>query len=755
MLQAIQPEISVEHRSPDTEYQVIHTVEGRWRIRVPRVIDDSEYASKLKQLFDAFEFAVYIRVNYLVGSIVIEYDACAIAPNQLQEKISTAIQQAYVIELPVVTSKQIDQRPEIDWVERLGLPILGLSLSWLASQLAMPIPAVLVGGAVVAAALPFLTRVFDTTVREKRLDADLLDALWISLYTAKGDFVAPALMVSMIESGELLRDITASASDRQALDLVNSLGEYAWVEQDGEERQVPLQEVQIGDRVVVYPGSIIPVSGRILRGKALIDEHKLTGESSLVSRCEGQVVHASTLLVEGKLCVLVKRVGDSTRVAAAFHLMQSAPVHDTRVEDYASKLANAAVLPTLGLSALIFAVTRDFSRAVAPLHLDFSQGIRLSVPTTVISALAYAARNGVYIRSGRALEVLARVDTIIFDKTGTLTQGNPAVVAVRTASDRIDANQVLTAAASAEQVNTHPVADAIIRYAEANGIARHKCEVWDYQIGLGIIAQIEGQRVLVGSDRLMRQEGISLNTLHSRYPDMTSGSDSLVYVAQDSELLGAISYTDPVRPESHSAIAELKTQRLDIYTISGDRQRVANDVAQKLGIEPDNTYGSCSPLQKVEIVRQLRDNGCTVAFVGEGINDAAALAYADVSISIASGSDIARETADVLLLDDDLRGLTKAIEIAKRSMDIVYQNTALVAVPNIGVVLAGIFFALDPILSVVISNGSALLAELNALRPLFDAENDPIVQISTVRASNSGTNSNTTTPSFSPVMATV
>jgi heavy metal translocating P-type ATPase len=755
MLQAIQPEISVEHRSPDIEYQVIHTVEGRWRIRVPRVIDDSDYASKLKQLFDDFEFAIYIRINYLVGSIVIEYDACAIAPSQLQERISTAIQQAYIIELPVVTSEQLDQRPEIDWVERLGLPVLGLSLSLLANQLAMPIPAILVGGAVVAAAIPFLTRVFDTTVREKRLDADLLDALWISLYTAKGDFVAPALMVSMIESGELLRDVTASASDRQALDLIDSLGEYAWVEQDGEERRVPLQEVQIGDRVIVYPGSVIPVSGRILRGKALIDEHKLTGESSLVSRCEGQVVHASTLLVEGKLCVLVKRVGDNTRVAAAFQLMQSAPVHDTRVEDYASKLANAAVLPTLGLSALIFAVTRDFSRAVAPLHLDFSQGIRLSVPTTVISALSYAARNGVYIRSGRALEMLTRVDTIVFDKTGTLTQGNPAVVAIRTASDRIDPNRVLTVAASAEQVNTHPVADAIIRYAEAIGIQQQKCEVWDYQIGLGIVAQIEGQKVLVGSDRLMQQEGIELKAFHSQHPDMTSGSDSLVYVAQERELLGAILYTDPVRPESHSAIAALKAQRLDIYTLSGDRQRVANEVSQKLGVEPNNTYGSCSPLQKVEIVRQLRDNGCTVAFVGEGINDAAALAYADVSISIASGSGIARETADVLLLDDDLRGLTKAIEIAKRSMDIVYQNTALVAIPNIGVVLAGIFFALDPILSVVISNGSALLAELNALRPLFDAENDPIVQISTAKASNSGTSSNTTTPVFSSVMATV
>lgn len=737
MLQTAKPDPQTKDRQ-DIEYEVAHSIEGRWRIRIPRLESDLEYANKLKWLFESLDFTIEVRINRKVGSIVIVYDVCAVATPQVEEKIFTAIQQACIVDLPLSAApEQSELRPEIDWLERLSLPAASLGLAVFSSQLGLPIPALFVGGAVVAAALPFLSRMLDTTVKEKRLDADLLDALWLSLYTAKGDFVAPALMVSMIESGELLRDVTARASDRQALDLINSLGDYAWVEQDGQEKQIPLQEVQVGDRVVVYPGSMIPVSGRILRGKALIDEHKLTGESTLVSRCEGQVVHASTLVVEGKLCILVKRVGSSTRIGATFQLMQSAPVHDTRVEDYASKIANAAVLPTMCLSALIFALTRDFSRAVAPLHLDFSQGIRLSVPTTVISALTYAARNGVYIRSGRALEMLARTDTIIFDKTGTLTQGNPAVIAIETADAEIDAMEVLTVAASAEQRSTHPVADAIIRYAEANGIQRQKCEIWDYQIGMGIVAQINGQKILVGSDRLMRREGIELDKLHNRNPNINLGNHSLVYVAMGSKLLGVILYTDPIRPESYSAIASLKAQRLDTYMISGDRQQVAQEVAKKLGIPLSNTYGSFSPQQKVELVRELRNDGRTVVFVGEGINDAVALAHADVSVSIASGSDIARETADVVLLDDDLQGLTKAIEIAKRAMEIVYQNTGLVAIPNIGVVVAGVFFALDPVLSVIISNGSTILAELNALRPLFDVENDPISQVSATKPASS------------------
>ncbi|MBD0390219.1 MAG: HAD-IC family P-type ATPase, partial [Nostoc sp. C3-bin3] len=313
----------------------------------------------------------------------------------------------------------------------------------------------------------------------------------------------------------------------------------------------------------------------------------------------------------------------------------------------------------------------------------------------------------------------------VFDKTGTLTQGNAEVIAIKTARPEISSDYVLELAASAEQGNTHPVASAILRYAEENNIKTRPCEAWDYRIGFGVVAQISGQRILAGSHRLMLQEGIDVNPTHQLHPELRSGSQSTVYVAVDSELLGVILYTDPLRPESAEVISVLESQGQLTYMLSGDSQRVATRVAQELGIKSNHDYAESFPDQKVDLIRQLQSQDRTVLFIGEGINDAAALAHADVSISFASGIDIARETADIVLLDDDLRGIPHAIAIAKQAMDIIYQNTALIAVPNIGVVLAGILFAFDPILGVIISNGSALIAELNSFRPLFNAQAVP------------------------------
>lgn len=712
------------------QYEIVHWIPGRLRVRVPQLSQDPAYACRLNWFIETLQFVISVRMNPLVAAIVISYDPQTAAQEEVQQAFVTALQRAATEAIPAeAIATKTEFRPEINWLERLGLPLTSLGLAFLVQQLALPVPALLLGGLVIAAATPFFLRTIDTTIQERRLDADILDALWITFYTAKGDFVAPALMVSLMESGEALRDTTGRASEREVMHLVGGIAPLVRVERHGQEEQIPLEEVKLGDRVVVYPGERIPVSGRVFRGTGLVDEHELTGESNLVARrTEGQVVHASTLLLQGRLCVLVKRVGKNTRVGIAMQLLQAAPVHDTRVEDYASKLANLAIAPTLGLSAAIFALTGDVSRALAPLHLDFSHGIRLSVPTTVLSALTYAARRGIYIRSGRALEVLSRIHTIAFDKTGTLTQGNAAVVAIHTANPTISSDTVLGLAAAVELDNDHPVAKAIVTYAQAQGTPTHACETLEYRVGFGIIAQINGRPVLVGSQRLMKQAGVSTAAIERRYPELQVSRDSQVYVAQDGQLLGVISYSDPLRPESFEVVRQLQADGIDTYILTGDQLRVAHHVAAQLGVASYKTYAEVLPQGKVETIQRLQERGQTVAFIGEGINDAAALAHADVSISFASGNDMARETADVVLLEDDLQGISQAITIAKRAMDIIYQNTAIVAVPNISVVLAGIVFALDPVLGVIISNGSMLVAELNSFRPLFDPGQDPFTQ---------------------------
>lgn len=444
-----------------------------------------------------------------------------------------------------------------------------------------------------------------------------------------------------------------------------------------------------------------------------------------LKRKKGQTVHASTLVREGQLYIKAEHIGSDTRAGQILKIMQDAPVHDTRMENYAAKIANQAVVPTILLSGIVFAATRNFARAASILTLDFATGIRVSVPTTVLAALTYAARRGILIRSGRALEKLAEVNAVVFDKTGTLTKGEAMVVGVATISELVSPLQVLELAAAAEQRLTHPVAEAIVRYAEEQGANIASRGKWDYEIGLGVRAEIEGQTVLVGSDRFLVQAEIRLDELHARHQHLQADSHSVIYVASNGELLGAIAYRDPLRPESQQVIKVLRgIDGTEIHMLTGDNQRTATAVAGELGIGETHTHAQAFPEQKVAVVRELHEAGKTVAFVGDGINDSPALAYADVSVSFANGSDVARETADVVLMENDLRSLPEAIAIARQAVQLIHQNTGIVAIPNLTALALAVLVGIDPLTATLVNNGSAVVAGLNGLRPLLASSDD-------------------------------
>jgi Cu2+-exporting ATPase len=702
-------------------YQVVHWIPGRFRIRIPKLAKDEEYVLQLKYLLGKQDFITEVQVNPPASSVVVHYnhESTAVAIATVQEKLFTAIQHAVQIEVPAGwTGEEKKAANEIDFVERLGFPAAGLVLS-LAAMAGAPIPPLLIGATVFIGAIPVFMRAWEAIQQERQLTIDFLDGLAIALHTLQGHFFAPSFMLGLVEGGEAIRDMTARGSERASLDLLDCLSKTAFVIRDGEVVEIPTQEVVVGDRVVMYPGDQIPVDGIVLEGAGVVDQCKLTGESVPVAKREGDEVFASTLLVDGQMTILAERVGNNTRAGVIVNLMQAAPVHDTRVENYAATVANQMVIPTLLIGTGVGIFSGNLNRAVALLTLDFGTGIRVSVPTTILSALTYAARNGVLIRSGRAIEILARIDTVVFDKTGTLTIGHAGVNEIAIVDDRFTPDEVLCLAATAEQGLTHPIAEAIVHHAKDKGIALKECEEWEYKVGLGAAAKIDGMQIIVGSPRFMGQENVDLSEFDRRYPEAKASGQSLVFIAADSKLIGVVMYSDPPRPESKDVIRELKRMGINAYMLSGDVTRVAKAIAGNLGMNPNNIYAEAFPERKVEVVKGLHDSGKTVAFCGDGINDSAALAYADVSVSFAGATDIARETADVVLMEDDLRGLLMAIKVAKQSMDIIWQNTAIVAAPNLGALVAGIFWALDPILAVVINNGSAILAELNGLRPLM------------------------------------
>ncbi|MEQ9551230.1 MAG: heavy metal translocating P-type ATPase [Coleofasciculus sp. G3-WIS-01] len=744
--------------------RVVHSIPGRVRFRVPRLADDADYAHRLETLMASQDGVIQVRVRRAAASIVIAYNNQQLSDVQMRRVLLSLIQTsgkqdrehrsqfvgagltdnvttlyrratARLYTKPALVGESQSPNPnppldENDW-SQLKRPALATLLALLAGPLRLPIPQSLVAGSVAIAGLPVAKRAVKSLLGEHRLTIDCLDLVAITLSSIQGNWLTPALMMTLHELGDIIRDRTARSTHAQATDLLDSIGQFAWMDCNGEKQQVPLTQVQPGDTVIVYPGEQIPVDGVVLRGNATIDQQKLTGESMPVVREAGQTVYASTLVRSGELYIKVERVGADTCAGASIQLVQQAPVHDTRMENYAAQLAERSILPAFLLATGVWAITRNPARAASILTLDFVTGMRVSIPTTFLAALTHATRHGILIRSGRALEQLAQVDTIVFDKTGTLTQGNIQVVAVETVTNRLSAQRILELAAAAEQRLTHPVAEAVMRHVEEKGIDILPRGEWHYEVGLGVRAEIAGERVLVGSDRFLRQAGISVDCFYDQHPCCRqlwgcqqdcpiSADSSLIYVACEDEFQGVIQYKDPLRTESRRVIHQLQHEYgMEIHLLTGDSQTKAIAVAQELDIPLSQVHAEAFPQTKADVVRRLKAEGKTVAFTGDGLNDSVALAYADVSISFGDGSAVARETADVVLMENGLASVLDAIAIAKQTRGIVQQNTALAVTPNLAALGLASTVGLHPLVATGVHNGSAIAAGLNALRPLM------------------------------------
>jgi len=598
---------------------------------------------------------------------------------------------------------------------RIILPISSLALALLAGPLALP-PLAVAGFILVSAHLSF-RRAWAGLRQERRINVDFLDALAVTLHSLEGFLVGPALMISMIEGGEAVRDATQRIAHSANTDLLASLqADVRRLRADGCEEVVPSSELASGDRVLFFPGDSIPIDGVIESGEGSFDVVKLTGEAVPRHAVAGDEVLAGFILLEGSLVVEIRAVGDGTRIGQITAMIEAAPVYDTRVGNFAARIANRFVMPTLilaGVSLLLSA--GNVAQAASLLMFDLGTGLRVSVPTAIMAALTRAGSQGLLIRSGRALEQLVDIDVVVFDKTGTLTQGHPSVVRVDVLHPELDERQLTWLATSAEQGLNHPIATAIVTHAQAQGLEPGACEAWDYRIGKGVSAVIGGQAVLIGNARILRDEDLTVPELH---PDQALQASTPIYLAVDGVVAAVFYAADQLRPDSRALVAELHRRGIQAHMLTGDVASVAHAVAAQLGLEPDEVHAEALPDQKAELVRHLAAAGHKVAFVGDGINDSAALAYADVSVSFTSGSDLARETADIVLTNDRVSGLLVAIDLARRTFALVRQNIGIVGVPNLTALLVGTVIPVSPIAAVLLNNGSCLVAAGNALRSL-------------------------------------
>jgi Cu2+-exporting ATPase len=701
---------------PPQRIVVLHSIPGRLRVRIPGLRRYPEIAALLESRLGAQRGVTSVETRLQEEFLIICYDPGACQPVRLVRRAGRLLRQAvHAPEDEVVHGRDL-LRPEPDGLNPLLIPTAAVGI---AAVEALPLAAGVLG----LASLPIAARAM-AGARDRRFNVDQLDLAAVVTMAAVGQFIPAALMTWLIGLGEFIRARTARRARRAVSLLMSPDSQQAWVEREGQIVAVPVTQLAPGETVFVYPGDQVPVDGVVTGGEALVDQKALTGEAAPALKEGGDPVYALTGVLDGQLAVRVEHIGRATRAGRVVELIENAPLSDTRVQNHAERLGTRLVAPIFGLAGVTYLFTGDPVRVAAVLILDFATGIRISAPTTVLAAMTGAARQGLFIKGGKAMEQLARVDAVVFDKTGTLTRGEPSLQAVTPLASRLTPDELLRRAASAEMNLKHPAARAIVAAAQARGLPLTPPEQMSYALGLGITSRLEGETLQVGSERFMQRLGIDSSGFDGTAERHHLEGRSLVYVAIDGRLAGMLAYSDPPRAESALVVRSLLDRGVKrIVMLTGDQLRPARAVARELRIT--DLIAEALPEQKAETVQRLRGEGFTVAVIGDGINDSPALACADVSISLEHGSDLAKETADVILLDGDLRGLPRAMDLSRDALGILRQNQRIVLWPNAGGLLAAAAGIATPLVSTLINNGTAVLTGLNALRPLFTRPSAP------------------------------
>jgi heavy metal translocating P-type ATPase len=558
-------------------------------------------------------------------------------------------------------------------------------------------------------------------LRKGQISIDLLDVAATFAALATGRPITAAFVIWMVGVGDLLLDISANNA-RSAISMLMQRRDQEALRflPDGAIETVPVGDLHVGDHFMVHTGHGILADGRVVSGLAEVDEKALTGESHLLSKKEGDPVFASTVVAEGHLVVEVERSGKNTEAAKIERILNTVGSKPLTLQRDALDVASKLVLPTFGVAWLAAALSSDVTRAVCVLITDFGTGFRIAVPTTALTAMTLAAREGVLVKGAQYLERLSKTDVIIFDKTGTLTSGVPEVVEVVTARG-VKESTLMKLCASVEARHDHPVARALKSYAKGHGIRLVEPEPGseEYTVGLGLSARAEGRRVRVGRAMWMESQNLEIGASFRRHlARFQKDKSSSLCVAVDDEVVGLVAYSDGTRPESAAIVRRLRDNgRRQVVLLSGDSPEVVKNLARELGI--DEAVGGLLPEQKADYVRRMRATGCVVAMVGDGINDAPALAAADVGISIAGSTDVALETADVVLLDGSLARLEKAFQISDRAMSSVRQNLGIIIVPNAIAIALGALGLIAPPMAAIINNGATMLAVLVGTIPLL------------------------------------
>jgi heavy metal translocating P-type ATPase len=556
---------------------------------------------------------------------------------------------------------------------------------------------------------PILKEAYEN-VMERRMTMELSMTIAILAALAIGQFFTALVIVLFVLIAEVLEGLTVRRGRTAIRDLLDLLPSEVTVRRNGRTEQLSTASVNIGEIIEVNPGGRIPVDGDVVGGNSFVDQATITGESLPVEKVPGTSVFAGTVNQSGALEVRVTRIGRDTAFGRILNAVEEAERSRAPIEKTADRLAGYLVWFALGCAVLTFIITRNLTSTISVIIVAGACGIAAGTPLAILGGIGRSAREGAIVKGGLYLELLSSVDTVVFDKTGTLTFGNPKVTSI-VAAEGHTKGEVIQLAAIAEQRSEHPLGKAIISKAAEARLTVSAPEHFKYTPGKGISCSLDHQEILVGNRVFLQENKIALNGA-----GISADRSSEILVACNGVYLGAIGIADTVRPEAKKAITVLHEMGLRTVLLTGDAKSVAESIAKEVGI--DVTHAEVLPDQKSEVIKQLVTSGRKVAMVGDGINDAPALMQATVGIAMGSGTEVARESANIMLIGNDLLRLVDTIKISRRCHRIIMQNFGgTLAVDSVGVGLAA-FGMLNPLFAAFIHVASELTFILNSARLL-------------------------------------
>ena len=545
----------------------------------------------------------------------------------------------------------------------------------------------------------------------RRMTMELSMSIAIIAAAAIGEFFTALVIMVFVLVAEVLERRTVGRGRKAIGDLLEFLPDEVAVRRAGSIETVSSEQVQPGDSVLVSPGERIPVDGIVSAGQSYVDESRITGESMPVQKQVKARVFAGSINQGGALEISVERVGRDTSYGKIIEAVERAEQSRAPVQRLADRLAGYLVQFALAAALITYMITRDIHATISVVIVAGACGIAAGTPLAILGGIGRAARLGAIIKGGVHLETLSTVDTVVLDKTGTLTFGKPVVKRLICA-DGVEESRLLSAAATAEVRSEHPLARAIIALAHQRNEPVIEPEEFEYIVGKGIRARIGESNVWVGNRALMADNAIVIEDIERHANSM--GSE--IYVARDGHFLGSVEVADLTRPEAMRAIKALRELKIRTILLTGDAQRVASAVGEELGI--DEIQAHMLPEDKLQRVQAMLAEGRIVAMVGDGVNDAPALAEASVGVAMGSGTDVAQESADIVLLGNDLERFVDTLKLSKKTRGVIWQNFAgTLIVDVIGVALAALGF-LNPLMAAGIHVGSEFFFLLNAARLL-------------------------------------